>query len=478
MIKKITIFAMLLVIVLAINTVVMASEWEKINWDKPVSMLERLTADKYILPEGWEEATKGVKEISFYNSGGLSGDIATAMNMELFKQKTGIELKAIPVSGDCFDKVFSALVTKNGSIPLLLLDSPAVQMSALSAQDRLGSLDHLYPPEIQELYSPGLKNLLYRNGHWWGSLEVNFNYGATYYRPSWLKKAGVEVPTTFQELFEAAKKVRAWASKNVDPNAYGLVFGASKTGLTSILQELVYSQGGNFYDGQYRFQGEETRNAVKYLADLCREDVISTEVVNYMLTDVGMAFGIGRAGFAFSLMTSYARKFETEFPVVKDDWAMLPPLKWDSDTPDKYGGAIISANVGVINKFSNENEQAVAMLYLDFLRSKEAQANEVIVEGNDTAIPQYYDSSLVKLVDWDLANSVADQLGITRPNKIEEFPYMEIRKAIVNYAKCEEFPANFPNIESEMCSQITQAMLGQITVDQAINSTQKYAEQF
>ncbi|NIO11149.1 MAG: hypothetical protein GTO40_25305, partial [Deltaproteobacteria bacterium] len=45
--------------------------YEYIKWDKPKPMAERLLADEYILPKGWEKATKGVKKLVFFNSGGL-----------------------------------------------------------------------------------------------------------------------------------------------------------------------------------------------------------------------------------------------------------------------------------------------------------------------------------------------------------------------------------------------------------------------
>jgi hypothetical protein len=80
--------------------------YKYINWNKPKPMTERLLADEYILPKGWQKATKGVKELVFFNSGGLKHDIATAINMELFEKKTGgapigkcLHISQVPLRG-------------------------------------------------------------------------------------------------------------------------------------------------------------------------------------------------------------------------------------------------------------------------------------------------------------------------------------------------------------------------------------------
>ncbi|MFQ6078853.1 MAG: hypothetical protein ACE5NJ_06935 [Thermodesulfobacteriota bacterium] len=39
--------------------------YQYINWNRPKPMTERLLADEYILPEGWQKATEGVKELVF-----------------------------------------------------------------------------------------------------------------------------------------------------------------------------------------------------------------------------------------------------------------------------------------------------------------------------------------------------------------------------------------------------------------------------
>ena len=479
--KKIGLLLMAMLVFVFSSTALTAKKqgWELINWNSPRGIVNRLTGDEYILPEGWEKATQGVKKISYYNSGGLAGDIATAINIEKFAEKTGIRLEAIGVSADAFDKVMAALISRDGSVPLLLANNPWIEMTALSAGNNLVPLDFLYPPEVQKMYNPNLKHLLYRNGHWMGSLEVSYFYGAIYYRPSWLEKAGVKVPTTYQELYAAAKKVREWAKSNVAQDAYGLCFGASAIEIPPLLQQLTYAQGGRLYEnGKYNLSSKEVKNTINYLVDAVTEDIASKEIMNYEQTEVAMVFGAGKAGFALSLMTSYSPKFDTDYPAVKGDWAVLPPLKWDSSTPDEYRGAVICGNAGIINKHSKPNEIAAAMLFLDYLRSREAVAYELIVEDNGTFVPDFYDDSLAKLVDWKLVEKVAKQLGIGTPAKVDSISYKDIRTDIVTYGTNEAFTAQYPIIIREATNQINQAMMGRVNTDRAIKNIMDFVDQY
>ncbi len=91
--------------------------YELIDWNKPKPMTERLLADEYILPEGWKEATKGVKQLVFFNSGALKDDIATAIGMSLFEKKTGIKMRALEVgSAYTFPKLLSVFTSKDPNV--------------------------------------------------------------------------------------------------------------------------------------------------------------------------------------------------------------------------------------------------------------------------------------------------------------------------------------------------------------------------
>ena len=76
---------MLILLMIIGQTVFAAGEkpWEKIEWNKPVPAPERLSADEYILPEGWQQAVKGVERILHFNAGSMEHDPGTLANFKL-----------------------------------------------------------------------------------------------------------------------------------------------------------------------------------------------------------------------------------------------------------------------------------------------------------------------------------------------------------------------------------------------------------
>jgi ABC-type glycerol-3-phosphate transport system substrate-binding protein len=471
------------IFILSISGVVLAEEtkaWELINWNGPKLMVERLTSDEYILPDGWQEATKGVKEFAFYNSGGLSGDIATAMNINLFEKKTGIKVKAIEVPAAIEHvKTLSTLLAKDGSIPLLLIGGPDRELTTFAREEWLTPLDFLYPEDVQNIYSPAIKSMLNVDGRWFAGFENALGIGIVYYRPSWLKNAGVDVPNNWQDINIAAEKCRTWAKQSLGDSFYGMVFAGIPENFMQSFQGTVYSQGSSIYDGNIpQFTSEAVSNSFKYWADMIKNDIASKEVLQYDWNDRGRVFGMGKAAFGSGIFTSYLMKYQTEYPDIVDDWDVINPPRWSADLPDEYQKGVLTGNSGAINRFAPDNHQAAAILFLDFLRSKEATRNELIVEGNETfLVSQYEDPEIAKKVDWNLADQVAESLGIPRPPHVEELPFAEVRNVLMKYGYAEQFPPGFPQVLSEMTVQFGKAALGEISHEEAIKSLQSFAEQ-
>ncbi|MDK2897241.1 MAG: multiple sugar transport system substrate-binding protein [Candidatus Atribacteria bacterium] len=478
--KQLFIGILVVMLVLMISQVVFAAKaWELIDWNKPVPMVERLSNDEYILPEGWEEATKGVKELAIYNSGGLSGDIATAMNMKIFERLTGIKMKVLVVPSTLEDtKTLSILMSKDGSVPLLLAGDPNIGLTTFAREEWLIPLDFLYPQEVKDLYTPALEPLVTRNGHWWASPVTWVGTGTLFYRPSWLKNVGVDIPNNWEDVYIAAQKCRTWAKETLGPDYYGMVFTGTGGNLLQTLQCTIYSQGGRIYkDGKFQFLSEEFKNSFTYWVNMVREDIASQEVFNYDWNDRGTAFGMGKAAFASCMISSYMTSYQTGYPEIKNDWSVLPPPKWDSSSPDEYQSGVALANSNMVNKFSPDNYQAAAMLYLDFIRSAQATRNEIVVEGNDTYyLGHYNDPEAAKKVDWELADRVAKELGVPAPKRIKEIPFPKVRETLLKYSVSEQFPYGFLQVLDEIQFQFSKAATNQVSIEEALQALQNFAD--
>jgi hypothetical protein len=157
--------------------------WELIDWEKPVPQVERimgkgpvepippefielgkewygvdLSGKKgiltgYILPEGWEEATKGVDELVLTNSGSLKHDPAAVLNALIFYKLTGIRLTIIEMKDPLlWPKTLSVLTAKATDVDVFYSTRSMLETPHLSAAGWLHPVDELWPPEVQELY--------------------------------------------------------------------------------------------------------------------------------------------------------------------------------------------------------------------------------------------------------------------------------------------------------------------------------------
>ena len=69
--------------------------YELIQWNSPKPINERISGTEYVLPDGWKEATAGVRKIKVSNFGALQHDPATVANAKKFSELTGIEVEAV-----------------------------------------------------------------------------------------------------------------------------------------------------------------------------------------------------------------------------------------------------------------------------------------------------------------------------------------------------------------------------------------------
>jgi ABC-type glycerol-3-phosphate transport system substrate-binding protein len=416
--------------------------YELIDWNKPIPMAERLVADEYVLPEGWKEATKGVKELVFFNSGSLKDDAATAIGMHLFEKRTGIKMRALQVgSAYTFPKLLSVLTSKDPKVHFGFARTE-IEYTQVAAAGWVHPINELWPPEVRALYSPGLMDALKWDGNYYGGVNI-VQWYVFYYRPSWLKAAGVDkLPENWTDIYAAAKKARAWAKKNKSPDSYGFTFAASKAGHIHLafLSSLTYSQGSTLLkDGKWNLNTPEFRNSFKYLIDMMQEDIADPASVGFGWKDYHNAFGMGKAAMTLAYSV-YAVKFDQEYPEIKGDWVAKAPPKWDASQPESNRIGYINYDAYVINKAAKDNYKAAAMLWFDFYRSKEACTYELLVEGNDSMLPAVYEDPDIKdKVDWDMARAVSKKVGAKPP--IEKGTSIaDVRAAASKTASIEALP--------------------------------------
>jgi ABC-type glycerol-3-phosphate transport system substrate-binding protein len=329
------------------------------------------------------------------------------------------------------------------------------------------------------LYSPGLVDGINWGGHYYGSVNI-VQWYVLYYRPSWLKAAGVtKIPETWEEVYQASKKAREWAKGNLGRDYYGFTFGATKAGHIHIamLSALTFSQGGRLLkDGKFNLDTPEFRNSWNYLVKMINEDVADVACLAYSWNDYQKVFGMGKAAMMLGYSV-YAVKFGG-FPEVTKDWAAVAPPKWDAKQPDSNRVGYINYDTYVINNFADDKHKAAAMLFLDFYRSKEACMYELLVEGNDSFLPAVYeDPNIVDKVDWELAKEVAKKIKTKEPKKMG-ITIPEVRAASAKTARIEALPPGAAYVSDILSEYLGKAGTKKMDPDKALSEALSKIKKF
>jgi len=453
--------------------------WGQIDWNAPKPWTERLLGDKYILPEGWKEAVKGVEKIVFINSGSLAGDIATCMNMLRFEELTGIKVEAIPATpGEALSKGLTVLTTGDTSVHAVLANNPTFDLATLAATGKLSPVDDFWPEEVKSLYNPNMANYLGWDGHYY-LLPMTYIGHPIFYRKSWLEEIGAGLPSSFAELVEICEKLRGTKPEGY----YPLIFTGTNPDIFETFLPLVYSQGKLLFEnGKYQFDSPEAKNALSWLVEIIKRKLAPPESITWNFAGAGDFFATGKAGFVLGLSSGTAYGFKTS-PEVGTDFGAIAPPKWAPETSDEHAGkGTVGCNSMVINSAIADNYKAAVMLFGDYLRSLEAQRNELFVEGNDSGLLYLWENAEeeIKKVDWNLAKRAAEELGITAPtpvNSTADIPGFEGRREAALKAAFEIYPPGFNEIADVFVEVLAQAVQGEITVDEALSMVQEKADE-
>jgi len=432
-------------ILIGVFVLITVSAWavgpQDIEWDRPIPMVKRITGKGpvevippeyndygvklsgrkgmltgYVLPEGWKEATKGVKKLVLTNSGGLPHDPATVLNAKIFEKMTGIHLEIIEMKDPLlWPKTLAVLMAKSTDVDIFYSTRSMLEIPHLSAAGWIYPVDELWTPEVQKLYPEKLLITIKGiDGKFYGSPFCLWAMHL-YYRRSWLAKAGVTVPRTWQELVVASKKVDEWAKANVGPGNSGMVYAAGDPDqLHQIWSMTTFAQDKRIVqDGRVVIDPE----AWKVMTDLWLKGGMSKESTEYLWSMAPEVFAKGKAGFIITGGVYMKMFANPEFGTgIQNDWDVTLLPAWEGiGIPAR---AVAGNDSWMINPYISPAKIAAAMLWFDYQRSYQAQFNELYLEGNESVMTMVYDHSAVKaeVEHPDLRReTVAAQIGEMYP---------------------------------------------------------------
>lgn len=418
----------------------------EIDWDSPMSVYERITGQGpvevippelddygvklsgkkamltgYVLPSGWREAVGDVKKLVLTNSGALPYDPATALNAKIFEKMTGVHLELIEMKDELlWPKTLSAAMAKSTDVDLFYVDRAMIDTSILSAGKWIYPVDVLYPPDVQKLYPEGvLMSLSDKDGHFFATpLTLWGEY--LFYRPSWLRKAGVSEPATWQELVPASKKVDQWVKAEMGAGYTGMVVSVGDPdSVYRLWAAMTYAKDIKILDDEKVVMDPEVWNL---MTDLWVKGGCAPESIEYNWPDAPEVFAKGKAGFIIAgsvFMNNFGNPEYAE--AIQGDWKVAPSPAWKG--VGVRGRSLGEPDTWAINNFIDPQKKAAAMLWIDFSRSYQAQFNELFVEGNESCMIPVYDHPVIKREGTfpDVrAKAVAQHMGESFPPHTEE----------------------------------------------------------
>ncbi len=441
----------------------------KIQWEKPIPMVDRITKQGpvevipawyddygvklsgrkgmltgYILPDGWKEAIGDVKELVLTNSGGMKHDPATALNAKVFEKLTGIHLNLIEMKDPLlWPKSLAVVMAKSTDVDLFYATRAMLEIPHMSAAGWIMDMDVIWTEPTKKLFPPKqLRALKGVDGKMYGPPIVLWGQ-YLFYRKSWLEKAGVKVPDTWQELVTASKKVDDWARANLGPGNSGMVYPAGDPDpLHQIWAMTTYAQKKTIINEQGKVAVDKA--SWQLVTDLWTKGGMSKESMEYLWSAAPEVFAKGKGGFIITggvYMNNFA---DPEFGTgIQNDWGVALVPKFEGF--DAKGINLAGNDSFMINPYISPEKKAAAILWCDFLRSYQAQFNELYVEGNESSMISVYDHPAIK----------------------SQVSYPELRKATVAQQAGEAFPPGMMDVMQLYKEYLHRVILGQLGAEEA-----------
>lgn len=412
----------------------------KIDWEKPVSMFDRVAKPKYVLPDGWKEAIGDTKVLSFINSGPMQYDPAMALGMKDFEAMTGIKLNPIETSEELLHTKQSAMMrAKSPKLDLVFCTISTEAYYDYQAAGWLEPCDFLLNDKIRANYPEDVLNAMEIGGRVYGFPYIGgaFIYG---YRKDLFEKAGLSEPKSWADLVKIGEKLKT-------DDMWGLAYpaGPSYDSFGTWASFLSAAGGEILQNGKTVVNSREGVEALQFMVDLRNKHKVVPEGVNtYNLQQMGSLFAAGK--IASFISTTWTYQFIIETKEMYDNFVMtLYPAKAEGMKQTVYQDMSFYS----VSPFSQN--KAAAFIFLDFLRSYQERKYELLKERN-----VIYNKEV-----WKDSDITEDTVPF----------YQTISEAVVK-GKLYVFP-NSQKIVDLLNVGVSKALTGEISAKEALDEVQK-----
>lgn len=306
-----------------------------------------------------------------------------------------IKLTTLPF-GETRNQVIASKASK--SVPDLIAMNPPwarefYDLGILAPLDDLIAADENYNKEdyMQASYAPIEGNSYLA--------PVNTMAFYLFYNKTMFEEAGLEPPTTWEEMVTAADILT-----DVDKNQYGIAMSMSEqeasNGSILTLYPLLYAQNGRtVVDGKFTVDTEEMYNALKFLEDLATNGSYLPGGTSRSEVQNMESFSVGNVGMLIShdghILTISERNPDLDFGIIP-----IPTYDGTGKAELRHHGWDIAISENC------ENKEA-AWKFISYISQKE----QVEMMCNDMLkLPTRYDADVEWTVDYPIVNDALSYL--------------------------------------------------------------------
>lgn len=308
-------------------------------------------------------------EITFWHAmSGKNEEAIQKITDDFKKQNSNITVKLVNQGKypDLFDKLMASAKAKqlptmtqiySNRLSWYISKNLVADLTPYMKDEKTGFTDEDYK-DIPELF---LNDGIWNKKQY--AMPFNKSQMVLYYNEDMLNKAGIKVPTTWDEWKEAAKKLTVDTNNDGNPDVYGCVFANN---LSTDIAPWLKQAGGdtmNEETNEIYFNTPETKEAVSFLNNMIQSKTArlagDDENANIPLQD-------GRAAMCVASTSALPYIEEGTKEGIKINAAKLPAYKTDAQL--FYG-----TNIAVFDSATDDQKQA-AWEYMKFLTNTENTA--------------------------------------------------------------------------------------------------------
>ncbi len=367
---------------------------------------------------------------------------------KFMQENPNIKIEVVELPENTNDKLQALLIAlQSGDSSIDFFNADVTWTATFASAQLIDSLDDYFTKEEQKDYLPGtIKSATYNN-HIWG-IPFRTDSGVLYYRKDLLEKYGLDVPKTYDKLFETAKII----NENEDTNRYALVGSLSNgEGLTCNAVEWFYSNNGEVIDdnGNIVIDSENNRQILQILVDAYQNKLLPEGVLSYGSGDARASMFQDKQIFMRAWPKAYAMSQDPDKSQVVGKIGVSP---LPSGPMGDHGVGVVGGWQLFLNKNSVNKDAAIK--FMKFYSSEYAQKLHAL---NDSYMPArkalYSDSDI-----------------------LAKYPYYELFPSVLDVATARPQSPYYSEISSILSAEVQNAMKGAKTVEQALSDAQSAME--